>query len=110
MYFDRPVCCPLIFDFSSPCATLEPMRLLSGPAGSGKTSYILDHFRQACTAGNPAIRLLVPTATMALHLQNRLAREGFVFPGSLIQTLSSFIRDYAGGATEVSPAVLYLLG
>src|ERR1035437_8614651 len=85
------------------------MRLLSGPAGSGKTTYILDRFRQALSAGNSAIRLLVPTATMAQHLQNRLAREGFVFPGSLIQTLSGFVRDYAGSAAEVSPAVLYLL-
>jgi ATP-dependent helicase/DNAse subunit B len=85
------------------------MRLLSGPAGSGKTTHILDRFRQALRSGNSAIRLLVPTATMARHLQNRLAREGFVFPGSLVQTLSSFVRDYAGGAAEVSPAVLYLL-
>jgi ATP-dependent helicase/DNAse subunit B len=85
------------------------MRLLSGPAGSGKTTYILDRFRQARGAGNSAIRLLVPTATMAQHLQNRLAREGFVFRSSLIQTLSSFVRDYAGSAAEVSPAVLYLL-
>ncbi|MCX6628135.1 MAG: PD-(D/E)XK nuclease family protein [Candidatus Solibacter sp.] len=85
------------------------MRLLSGPAGSGKTTYILDRFRHALRAGNSDIRLLVPTATMAQHLQNRLAREGFVFRGSLIQTLSSFVRDYAGSAAEVSPAVLYLL-
>ena len=85
------------------------MRLLTGPAGSGKTTYILDRFRQALAAGHSAIRLLVPTATMAQHLQNRLAREGLVFSPSLIQTLSSFVRDYAGNATEVSPAVLYLL-
>jgi ATP-dependent helicase/DNAse subunit B len=83
--------------------------LLSGPAGSGKTTYILDRFRQALRAGNSAIRLLVPTATMAQHLQNRLAREGFVFRGSLIQTLASFVNDYAGSAAEVSSAVLYLL-
>ena len=84
------------------------MRLLSGPAGSGKTTNILDRFRQALS-GNSAIRLLVPTDTMARHLQNRLAREGLVFRGSLIQTLSSFVRDYAGGAAEVPRAVLYLL-
>lgn len=85
------------------------MRLLLGPAGSGKTTYILDRCRQALRAGNSAIRLLVPTATMAQHLQNGLAREGFVFPGSLIQTLASFVDDYAGSIAEVSPAVLYLL-
>src|ERR1022692_1236534 len=97
------------FDISSPCVTLEPMRLLSGPAGSGKTTYILDRFRQALSANDSAIRLLVPTATMAQHLQNGLAREGFVFRGSLIQTLAEFVRDNAGRAAEVSPAVLYLL-
>jgi ATP-dependent helicase/DNAse subunit B len=85
------------------------MRLLSGPAGSGKTAFILERVRQALRSGDLAIRLLVPTATLARHLQNRLAREGFVFPGSLVQTLSSFVRDYAGSAAEVSPAVLYLL-
>ena len=85
------------------------MRLLSGPAGSGKTTYVLDRFRQALGAGDSAIRLLVPTATMARHLQNGLAREGFVFRGSLIQTLADFVKDYAGSAAEVSPAVLYLL-
>src|ERR1022692_2503958 len=97
------------FDISSPCVTLEPMRLLSGPAGSGKTTYILDRFRQALSANDSAIRLLVPTATMAQHLQNGLAREGFVFRGSLVQTLADFVKDYAGGAAEVTPAVLYLL-
>jgi ATP-dependent helicase/DNAse subunit B len=85
------------------------MQLLSGPSGSGKTTYILDRFRQGLRACNSNMRLLVPTATMAQHLQNRLAREGFVFRSSLVQTLSSFVRDYAGGAAEVSPAVLYLL-
>jgi ATP-dependent helicase/DNAse subunit B len=85
------------------------MRLLLGPAGSGKTTYVLDRFRQALGAGDSAMRLLVPTATMARHLQNGLAREGLVFRGSLIQTLADFVRDYAGSAAEVSSPVLYLL-
>jgi ATP-dependent helicase/DNAse subunit B len=85
------------------------MRLLSGPAGSGKTTHILNRMRRALGEGDFAIRLLVPTATMAQHLQNRLAREGFVFPASLVQTLSGFLRDYAGSAREVSSEVLYLI-
>jgi ATP-dependent helicase/DNAse subunit B len=85
------------------------MQLLSGPAGSGKTTYILDRVREALSAGSSKIRLIVPTATMAQHLQNRLAREGFVFPPGLIQTLSTFVRDYAGCASEVSAAVLHLV-
>jgi ATP-dependent helicase/DNAse subunit B len=82
------------------------MLLFSGPAGSGKTSTILDQFR-AQTGGN--VRLLVPTATMARHLQNRLAREGLVLRRSLIQTLSSFIRDWVEDIPEVPSPVLHLL-
>jgi ATP-dependent helicase/DNAse subunit B len=82
------------------------MRLLSGPAGSGKTSTILDEFR-AQIGGN--VRLLVPTATMAQHVQNRLARQGLVFRRSLIQTLSGFVRDWVEDAPEVPRPVLHLL-
>ena len=55
------------------------MRLLTGPAGSGKTTFVLDRFREALRARETSVRLLVPTATMAQHLRNRIAREGFVF-------------------------------
>ncbi|HLK66169.1 MAG TPA: PD-(D/E)XK nuclease family protein [Bryobacteraceae bacterium] len=85
------------------------MRLLTGPAGSGKTAVILHHFRESLRAGNQAIRLLVPTATLTTHLQNRLAREGFVFPGKLIQTLSDFVKSWVEGPRRVTDAVLYLI-
>ena len=49
--------------------------------------------REALRAGHSAVRLLVPTATLAQHLQNQLAREGFVFRRGLVQTLSGFVRD-----------------
>ena len=55
------------------------------------------------------MRLLVPTATMAQHLQNQLAREGFVFRGSLIQTLSGFVKDFTLDTPEVSAPVLHLI-
>jgi ATP-dependent helicase/DNAse subunit B len=82
------------------------MRLLTGPSGSGRTSHILDRLRE-----NPdgSLRLLVPTATMAQHLQNQLARKGLVFRRSIIQTLSGFVRDWAGDTVEITRAVLYLL-
>jgi ATP-dependent helicase/DNAse subunit B len=83
--------------------------LLSGPAGSGKTTYVLDRFREALKTGNDSVRLLVPTATMAQHLQNRLAREGFVFRHKLIQTLSNFLRGSTSDFPEVSAPVLHLL-
>src|SRR5271169_5243826 len=85
------------------------MLLLTGPAGSGKTDSLLDSFREALRAGNSAIRLLVPSATLAQHLQNRLAREGFVFHRGLIQTLSGFVQDWAGDAPQVPESVLSLI-
>ena len=83
--------------------------MLSGTAGSGKTTYVLERFREALSAGNNSVRLLVPTATMAQHLQNRLARDGFVFRRSLIQTLSGFLRPWISDLPEVTPPVLHLL-
>jgi ATP-dependent helicase/DNAse subunit B len=85
------------------------MRLLTGPAGSGKTSFVLERLREALRAGGESIRLLAPTATMAQHLQNRIAREGFVLRRGLIQTLSAFIDVWAGGVRQPSDATLYLI-
>jgi ATP-dependent helicase/DNAse subunit B len=85
------------------------MRLLTGPAGSGKTTIVLERFRDAVRAADPGARLLVPTATMAQHLQNQLAREGLVFRGQWIQTLHQFAEGWAGDVPQVSDEVLYLL-
>jgi len=85
------------------------MRLITGPAGSGKTTFLLDRFREALRARNHGVRLLVPTATMAQHLENQIAREGFVFRRNLIQTLSRFVDERATDFPQVSEAVLYLL-
>src|ERR1035437_2584865 len=86
------------------------MLLVTGPAGSGKTAFVVDRFREALRAGNDAIRLLAPTATLAQHLQNRLAREGFVFRRRLIQTLSGFMEDWPGDVPQAPDTVLCLLG
>jgi hypothetical protein len=85
------------------------MRLITGPAGSGKTAHVLEGFRKALRNGNHAVRLLVPTATMAQHLQNQVAREGFVFAPSLIQTLSHFVEGVVAGFPQAPDTVLYLL-
>jgi ATP-dependent helicase/DNAse subunit B len=85
------------------------MRLITGPAGSGKTALVLDQFREALRARDEAIRLLVPTATMAQHLQNLIAREGFVFRARLIQTLSGFVESRVADFPQAPDAVLYLL-
>jgi ATP-dependent helicase/DNAse subunit B len=84
------------------------MLLVTGPAGSGKTAFVLDRFREALRAGDDAVRLLAPTATLAQHLQNRMAREGFVFRRRLIQTLSGFVEEWAGDVPQAPDTVLYL--
>jgi ATP-dependent helicase/DNAse subunit B len=85
------------------------MRLLTGPAGSGKTAFLLDRFREALRAGNGAVRLLVPTATLAEHIQHRLAREGFVSRPSLVQTLNGFVETVTGDLRQAPAAVVYLI-
>jgi ATP-dependent helicase/DNAse subunit B len=60
-------------------------------------------------AGNHQFRLLVPTATLAQHLQNQIAREGFVFHRDLIQTLSAFVEPWAGEPPQAPDAVVNLL-
>ncbi len=85
------------------------MVLLTGPAGSGKTFRILEELRQALRRRDPGVRLLTPTATMAQHLQNQLAREGYVFRPGLIQTLSRFIDPFAADLPLVSEPLLYLI-
>jgi ATP-dependent helicase/DNAse subunit B len=87
----------------------QRMRLITGPAGSGKTTFLLDRFREALRAQNRAVRLLVPTATMARHLENQIAREGFVYRPNLIQTLSRFVDERAADFPQAPEAVLYLL-
>ncbi len=85
------------------------MRLLAGPPGSGKTSAVLDAVRQAIRSGRPDIRLLVPTATMAEHLENQLAREGLLLRRRTIQTLSGFVTDVTPDLRQAGDTVLYLL-
>lgn len=85
------------------------MLLITGPAGSGKTTLVLDRLRAALRAGDRAVRLLVPTATLAQHLQNRLAREGWVFPPATIQTLAGFVDGWAGEEPQVPEGVLHLI-
>lgn len=86
------------------------MRLLTGTPGSGKTAAILAELREALRAGHAeSVRLIVPTTTLAQHVQNELAREGFVFPPRVVQTLKAFIADICADLPEVSKAIFYWL-
>jgi len=85
------------------------MRLITGPAGAGKTSWVMGQLRDAARAGRTGMRLLVPTSTMAQHLQNEGAREGLVFHRNLIQTLSGFVESQVTDFPQAPDSVLYLL-
>src|SRR6266542_3717572 len=84
------------------------MLRFTGPAGPGKTSPILESFRAAAARHDSRVRLLAPTATLARHVQNRLAREGLVLRPSLVQTLSRFVEPWTD-RLQVSEAHLYLI-
>jgi ATP-dependent helicase/DNAse subunit B len=59
------------------------------------------------------VRLLVPTATLAQHLENEIAREGFVFRPGLIQTLNGFVEEHVAespvNSQQVPETVVHLL-
>jgi ATP-dependent helicase/DNAse subunit B len=46
---------------------------------------------------------------MARHLQNDLARQGFVFSPGVIQTLSRFLEPWTAGVSQVSAPTLHML-
>lgn len=86
------------------------MRLLTGPPRSGKTAFCLGRIRQLLRSPHMGWRLILPTATLAEHLRNQLAREGFAFPPSRVTTLSKFIEGVSPPTqTCVSEAILELL-
>lgn len=85
------------------------MLLLTGPHAAGKTSYCLSAFRNCLRSKEFNCRLLVPTSTMAEHLRNQLAREGFVFSPRLISTLGRFVDELVPGLPSVSPGTLELI-
>jgi ATP-dependent helicase/nuclease subunit B len=68
-----------------------------GPPGSGKTTRMLDSVRRHLQDFRDDFRIVVPTATMAEHLRNGLAREGFTLRSTTIATVT-------GHARELSPS------
>lgn len=84
------------------------MTLLVGPPGSGKTQRILDQVRSRLRQRRWDFRFVVPTATMAEHLRNELAREGYVFRPETITTLSRFVAPWVEDSPEPSEARLVL--
>ena len=69
--------------------------MLAGPLGSGKSTSLLNRVRRQLESGHLDFRFLVPTATAAEHIRHQLAREGWVFPAKVINTLSGFLSPLA---------------
>ncbi|MEP6539702.1 MAG: PD-(D/E)XK nuclease family protein [Bryobacteraceae bacterium] len=84
------------------------IQVLTGQPGSGKTRYLLERVLAWLRQG-VEFRLIVPTNTMAEHLRNQLAREGFVFRPGAIVTLSKFLESLVPDMPPVSAAALELL-
>ncbi len=55
------------------------------------------------------MRLLLPTATLARHLENEIAREGLVFRPGLIQTLNGFVEELVAEFPQAPETVVHLL-
>ena len=85
------------------------MRLLTGPAGSGKTARVLAEFRDALQTHGDQVRLLVPTATLSEHLRNELARDGVVFRSRSVSTLAQWTGEVAPDFPVVDPIFFQLM-
>ena len=77
-----------------------------GPPGSGKTTRMLDAVRGHLRAFRDDFRVVVPTATMAEHLRNSLAREGFTLRSNTIATVTGHARELFPGARPMSATAL----
>jgi len=76
--------------------------LIRGPAASGKSRAALDHF-----LADSRSALITPTATMAGHVRNQLARAGLPVRPSRVRTFAQFL-DRMGAPAAASRAALHL--
>ena len=73
--------------------------LITGPPACGKSRITIEHFLAA-----PDALLLTPTATMAEHIRNQLARSGLPVRPSRVITLAQFIDLASEGAGDPGAA------
>lgn len=90
-------------------SAVSNVAFLIGPPGSGKSTQLLGTLREALTRHDPSVRLLVPSATMALHVRNQLAREGFLLRRQTVSTFSRFLNQLPLPLAAPSPALLGIL-
>jgi ATP-dependent helicase/DNAse subunit B len=75
--------------------------LITGPPASGKSHLAIARFLDI-----PESRLIVPTATMAEHVRNQLARSGAAVRPARIVTLAQFVASSAD-SRPASAAMLH---
>ena len=79
--------------------------LLIGHPGSGKTGRILGSLERAIRDGRSGeVQLLVPTASMKLHLVAVLARKGLMVPVRAVSTMPEFVKDLTPGVQQAHAA------
>jgi hypothetical protein len=77
--------------------------LITGPPASGKSHLAITRFRSF-----PDSVLITPTATMAEHVRNELARAGATVRPSRILTLAQFLEPRSAGRLPANPATVHL--
>jgi len=77
-----------------------------GAPGSGKTTRILHAVRGHLRDFRDDFRVVVPTATMAEHLRNGLAREGFTLRANTIATVTGHARELLPGVQVIDATTL----
>ena len=82
------------------------LRIISAPPAGGKSTQLLVSLRAALLKHDWSVRLLVPSATMAEHMRNQLAREGHVLRKATVSTLTRFVDDLKLSQPGPSPSVL----
>src|ERR1039458_5531447 len=79
------------------------MRLLTGPAGSGKTTILLNQFPEALRAGGEGMRLLPPPATLVAEAARTPRRPEFarvVDTAGFCAALARTIEEFASGECD----------
>lgn len=75
---------------------VNPLRLIRGAPGSGKTALVFREFKAAFAESRDSVRIVAPTATLVRHFRHELARDGMALPPHAVISMNRFVRECAG--------------